>query len=273
MRGGTAATSPASPRMTAAVSGPQPAMASSGSSPTSGRICRSSASARRPSRTTSASSARARSACDPVVPSQQAGATCASSRPVTRWATVALYPGTRTREVRVEPVAGPGLGDHDRRPEPRPGAAGPGSGQRGAPGAGPPQRRVTRAIANASPGSLLPGRRVRPRSRRDSWGGTSTTSSPAATRCRASDRPVRGASLRPRSGHRAPRAPSPRPRTPRARPARCANARSSRARPSRVHEARRERVLVGVDPDRRRCHRPSSRAPLRWARAGRAAVR
>ena len=40
-----------------------------------------------------------------------------------------------------------------------------------------------------------------------------------------------------------------------------------------VDETCREGCLVGVDPDRHSSHRPSSRAPLRWARAGRAAVR
>ena len=86
------------------------------------------------------------------------------------------------------------------------------------------------------------------------------------------DRPVRGGALDPdpHVGLREPRHPGRECRVP-GRP--IAERPLLAGQAQLVHEARCERVLVGIDPDRRRCHRPSSRAPLRWARAGRAAVR
>src|ERR1035437_5275280 len=52
-----------------------------------------------------------------------------------------------------------------------------------------PRRLADEAIARASPGSLLPGRRVRRRAARLRWGGPSRTESPAHWTDRASGAP------------------------------------------------------------------------------------
>ena len=132
-------------------------------------------------------------------------------------------------------------------------------------------RAATRAIASASPGSLLPARRVR-------W--------PLPVRSAAAGPPARRARLRRVTGRRARRRlTSPRPRSRPASSSPIAHARSARwpagslakvrsssGLPSSSMSAARECGLVGIDPDR--AHRPSSAArAIRWARARRAAVR
>ena len=89
---------------------------------------------------------------------------------------------------------------------------------------------ATTAVARASARSCRS--RVRPRSRRDSCGGTSTTSSPAATRCRARTAPYEAEPSTPirTSGSASPVTQAANAACPAGS---LPNARSSRARPSR----------------------------------------
>jgi hypothetical protein len=180
-------------------------------------------------------------------------------------------PRDEDAQVRVEPVAGPGLGDDRGRASlgqelqiPGPvGEAHRGQVRLGQGHPGDRERVPGVALARApGPAALAAGQLRRDlddiEPRRDEMPGE--------------DRPVRGGALDPdpHVGLREPRHPGRECRVPgrliAERPLLAGQAQL-------VHEARCERVPVGVDPDRRRCHRPSSRAPLRWARAGRAAVR
>ena len=230
---------------------------------------RASSVARRPSARTSARSSRASSAWTP-----RAAASAASDRRAVPAGDEvggrAAVPGQRAR--RGGRGAGCAPGSARRRAPP---------GHRRADRAPRPvvqahrrqvgSRRVTRAIASASPGIAL----ARP-------AGAPPLTPAQVRRDLADVEPGRVAGPGP-PAHR--RTTSPRPR--RVPPGATARAQATQGRDGRpgrwgtsaprapaepVERARRERPLVGVDADR--CHPPPPRpSPIRWARAGRAAVR
>ena len=130
-------------------------------------------------------------------------------------------------------------------------------------------RAVTRAIASASPGSLLPGRRVRRRSTRLRCGGTSRTASLAFWADLARGAPYDDEPSTPivTSGAIA-RAQAMNARWPAGS---LANVSSPTGRPSSSTAQAASVGLVGVDTDRRHVH--ASASEFRWTRVGWAGVR